>query len=226
MEAIQIGCVIYTKAQAIAIMQHSTTRDMTYALAQQLIAAKLNVMCNYASNCIANEIAAADAWLCAHPVGSGVKASSSDWQQISGTHQTLDRYNNGLLCAPSCDAACPEWAGPGSVSSKQVKRSIKNSGATVVTMSGLTLSWPSTNGKLLKVKLDGDVVWDKKSPVGATNITITSATMTTSVTKKSINPGKTRVFTLEFEKNASTNLGAYNLTVNFGGCSLTAPPWQ
>jgi hypothetical protein len=89
------------------------------------------------------------------------------------------------------------------------------------------VSWPLSNGKLLKIKLDGDVVWDKKSPAGATSITIPSGALTTNVNRKSIKASATRVFTLEFEKNASTNLSSYTLLVNFGStCPLTAPPWQ
>jgi hypothetical protein len=48
-------------------------------------------------------IAAADAWMANHHVGTNVLASSAAWQ--AGEHgdslsQTLDAYNNGQLCAP------------------------------------------------------------------------------------------------------------------------------
>ena len=53
------------------------------------------------SSCIADTIAAADAWMIQHPVGSGVKASDPAWQnEGSALHSRLDQYNNGLLCAP------------------------------------------------------------------------------------------------------------------------------
>lgn len=102
MQTIRIGCVEYSKAQAIAIMKQSTSTDMTYAMAAQLIAAKLNVNCTGAnSSCVASAISAADNWLCAHPVGSNVKASSSDWKAITATYNTLTQYNEGKLCAPA-----------------------------------------------------------------------------------------------------------------------------
>jgi len=47
--------------------------------------------------------------------------------------------------------------------------------------------------------------------------------------KKSIDPGKTRVLILEFEKNAGTDLSKYALTIGFGagaGCLLTMPNVQ
>jgi hypothetical protein len=104
METIQIGCVTYTRAQAIEVMRHNADRDKTYSLAQQLIAAKLNVSCQHSSaSCIASAIVAADGWLCAHPVGSGVRATSSEWQAIKRTYNSLGKYNDGELCAPSCD---------------------------------------------------------------------------------------------------------------------------
>ena len=101
MQAIMMGCHIYSQAEAIAIMQHPTRGDMTYALAQQLIAAKLNLVCNHSDpSCVASAVMAADNFLCAHPVGSGVRASSSDWQAFSANYDTLVNYNEGRLCAP------------------------------------------------------------------------------------------------------------------------------
>jgi hypothetical protein len=106
METIQIGCVTYAQTQAIAIMRHNSSRDKTYSLAQQLIAAKLNISCkNSSTSCIASAIVAADSWLCTHPVGSGVRANSSAWQAIKATYNLLAKYNAGQLCAPSCDTA-------------------------------------------------------------------------------------------------------------------------
>ena len=102
METIQLGCETYTVSEAIAIMRHNS-QDKTYLLAQELIAAKLNIACREAnSSCIADAIVAADAWLCDHPIGSGVTGGSV-WNQIRGTHTQLERYNTGNLCAPSCD---------------------------------------------------------------------------------------------------------------------------
>lgn len=100
MQTIKIGCVVYTKDQAIAIMKQSTSTDMTYQMAAHLIAAKLNVDCAFNDrSCVQSAITAADNWLCNHPVGSKVKASSSDWQSISSTFDTLVKYNEGKLCA-------------------------------------------------------------------------------------------------------------------------------
>ena len=105
METIQLGCNNYTQSQAIAIMRHNSAQDKTYLLAQELIAAKLNVGCrNSDPSCVTNFITAADAWLCDHPIGSGVPAGSV-WNQIKATHAALEKYNSGKSCAPVCRAA-------------------------------------------------------------------------------------------------------------------------
>jgi hypothetical protein len=95
---------VYTQQQAIAIMRHSSSQDKTYDLAFQLIAAILNTQCNGANaSCIQAQIDAAQAFLCAHPIGSGVTANSSAWQSIKTTFFALEKYNTGKSCAPSCD---------------------------------------------------------------------------------------------------------------------------
>ena len=98
---ITLGCQSYTQAAAIAIMQNPTHGDMTYQLAAQLAAAKLNTDCaGMDSSCVASAIVVADAWLCSHPIGSNVRANSQAWREITATFNTLANYNNGELCAP------------------------------------------------------------------------------------------------------------------------------
>jgi hypothetical protein len=100
---LQLGCLVYTEDQAIAFIQNPTSGDKTYSLAAQLIAAKLNLTCAGAnSNCVALAISSADAWLCLHPVGSGVTSNSPAWKQINAAYNTLTDYNEGRLCAPKC----------------------------------------------------------------------------------------------------------------------------
>jgi hypothetical protein len=100
-QTITLGCLEYDEATAIGIMKQSTSTDMTYQLAAQLIAAKLNVNCAHTnSSCVSQAIADADNWLCEHPVGSRVKAKSQAWKQITSTFNTLVNYNEGKLCAP------------------------------------------------------------------------------------------------------------------------------
>ena len=100
---ISIGGQTYTRDQAIAIIDNSTSGDKTYSLAAQLIAAKLNGSCAGADQtCVMSAIIAADAWLILNPVGSGVTSNSAAWKQVKAAYVTLTDYNEGRLCAPKC----------------------------------------------------------------------------------------------------------------------------
>jgi hypothetical protein len=83
-------------------MQKSTSKDMTYALAAQLIAARLNTQCAGSNaSCVSSAMTAADNFLCAHYVGSGVAGNSASWKGFSSNYETLVKYNEGKLCAPA-----------------------------------------------------------------------------------------------------------------------------
>lgn len=100
-EQLTIGGVVYTKAQLIDIIAHPPKGDVTYILAPQLIAAKLNVGIGNVSTCITSTIAAADAWLVTNKLGSNVKGGAATWKNPGESlKNTLDSYNNGNLCAP------------------------------------------------------------------------------------------------------------------------------
>jgi hypothetical protein len=97
-DEIAVGGVTYSKADAIDIMSTPSRGDKTYDLFKQLVSAMLNVAAGNDPSCISSDITAADEWLLAHPLGSKVKGK--DWNLISATHDRLDDYNNGWLCAP------------------------------------------------------------------------------------------------------------------------------
>ena len=101
--SVTIGGIVYTRARADALMEAPTSGDKTYNMFEHLVAAKLNLLAGTSSACIAGTIAAADAWMAAHPVGSGVTANSAAWKEGEPLHSTLDAYNNGALCAPAAD---------------------------------------------------------------------------------------------------------------------------
>ena len=97
-DSLTLGNINYNKQQLLAILKKSVRGDKTIALAHQLIAAKLNVnpaLCNE-SDCILDEIAAADAFLSVYPVCSNFRGSVD-------LIAVLDDYNNGRLCAPHRD---------------------------------------------------------------------------------------------------------------------------
>jgi hypothetical protein len=100
---ITIGGRVYTRDQAITLLSTPSRGDKSIDLFKQLLAAKINVLIGNNPSCISSTISSADAWMVAHPPGSGVSSSSSAWTQASPWHTQLDNYNNGLLCAPHRD---------------------------------------------------------------------------------------------------------------------------
>jgi hypothetical protein len=100
---ISLGGQTYSRDQAMAIINNSTSGDKTYSLAAQLIGAKLNIGCGGAdSTCVQTAIIAADSWLITHPVGTGVTSNSAAWKEIKAAYVTLTNYNEGMLCVPKC----------------------------------------------------------------------------------------------------------------------------
>jgi hypothetical protein len=129
-------------------------------------------------------------------------------------------------CPEQLPGECHITPGTLQFSGKQVKLQITNDGTATITLSGLNLTFPGSNGKLKKVKLGGDTLFSGSLSSPAT---LTSANLTSNVNKKSINPGVTRVLIFEFEKNVSTKPGDYSGTIKFGdgqGCSISLPQAQ
>jgi len=96
-DGITIGAKTYTMDQAIDWLK-KVGKDKTTTIFASYVSAYLNGLIDNDTSCVTAAMNAAYAWLSAHPVGSNIAASSAEWQQIQQSHQTLDAYNNGLLC--------------------------------------------------------------------------------------------------------------------------------
>jgi hypothetical protein len=96
---ITVGGKTYTVAQAIPWFD-KVGKDKTTIMFAQLVAAMLSVKIGNDSSCVGPTISAANAWLVTYPLGSNVAGSSNAWSVGQPLEQTLDAYNNGLLCAP------------------------------------------------------------------------------------------------------------------------------
>src|SRR5262249_45008610 len=108
-----------------------------------------------------------------------------------------------------------------SVSKNIVKFSILNGNTGPATLTQVSLNWPPINGKLMKILLGANVVYDTPDlPPPSASIT----TFAGSVANRTIAAGGTDVITLQFEKNADTNPANYSGTFSFGNCSVTFLP--
>jgi len=108
LQTVAIGGVTYTQEQALAILKISPDGDATFLLAQQLIAARLNIAAGANPGAVANALQQADEWLVANPLGSDPgKPARNFGIRLAGQ---LDRYNNGEIGPGACsdDGLTPE----------------------------------------------------------------------------------------------------------------------
>jgi hypothetical protein len=103
LDVIVIGGRSYAKGLAIELMGIGQSGDKTYTMFSHLVATKLNLLIGTEASCIAGTVGLADEWMAAYPVGSRVKGSSLAWKNGEPLAVQLDRYNNGMLCAPARD---------------------------------------------------------------------------------------------------------------------------
>ena len=99
---LQLGNNVYDQEQLLSILHQPVRGNGLVLLAHQLIAAKLNIANGADGSCIEQTLADADALiadLLVPPVGTGYLRPAD----VSPLADTLDDYNQGALCAPSCD---------------------------------------------------------------------------------------------------------------------------
>ena len=77
-----------------------TGKDKTITMFQSLVSAMLSVTIGNDGSCINAAIAQGNAWLGTYGLGSNVGGGSAAWAIGDPIHNTLDAYDNGLLCAP------------------------------------------------------------------------------------------------------------------------------
>jgi hypothetical protein len=103
---LQLGNTTYTQEQLLAILHEPVRGNGLLILAHQEIAAKLNIANGADGSCIQQTLADADALignLVIPPIGNGYLRP----RDVSPTAGILGDYNEGNLCAPSCDNSSP-----------------------------------------------------------------------------------------------------------------------
>jgi hypothetical protein len=106
---LQLGNVTYTQEQLLAILREPVRGNGLLILAKQEIAAKLNIANGADGSCIQQTLADGDALigdLVIPPIGDGYLRP----RDVSPTAGILGDYNEGNLCAPSCDNSSPSPA--------------------------------------------------------------------------------------------------------------------
>jgi len=96
---LQLGNVTYNRQQLQSILNQPVRGNGLVSLAHQEIAAKLNIATGADESCVNETLAQADGLigdLIIPPVGEGFLGPT-------GYERTLTLYNEGSLCAPSCE---------------------------------------------------------------------------------------------------------------------------
>ena len=84
--SLKLGCKTYTRENACTIFNNRECGDMTFLLAAELAAAKLNILCcNNDHSCVDGAIAAADQFLCKYQLGCKMSSRSTAWCQFVKT---------------------------------------------------------------------------------------------------------------------------------------------
>jgi len=84
------------------------------------------------------------------------------------------------------------------------------------------LNWPAANGKLMQIKLDGDVLYNVSTAAGP--LGLSTAQLPSDPNKRKIDHGSSDVLAFIFEKNAATSLAAYTGSVTVSGTTLAILP--
>jgi hypothetical protein len=89
---------------------------------------------------------------------------------------------------------------------------LTNTGSDVCTITRLQLTWPSSNKKLKKIKVNGKEVFKTARAPTSTEVT----TWVGSASLRQIAPGASKTVTFEFESKASTSASGYGLFIDHG----------
>jgi len=180
-------------------------------------------------------------WTTNSPTSPGPDARCPGWKfvnsytvTVAGTF-TKDQVSFPLVHnSPAKPLTCPTTPGDAcnlsitkwEVKDKQVKITVKNNGTVDTFLTALTnIQWPSGNGKLTKIKLDGDVIYDNPDiPWTAGGVpTLGVPPLIADPNKRKIGKGSSDVITFEFERTASTNLAVSCETDRSPVTGLTPP---
>ncbi|NND00237.1 MAG: hypothetical protein HKN85_08650 [Gammaproteobacteria bacterium] len=142
-----------------------------------------------------------------------IDGTTADGQMCNGT----DTATVTILPPPPCDVT---GSGVLDISSDRVKLELTNNGSFTATLENLDLSWPTANGALFEVKLDGAKIYDIDLP--ANSASLTPSDWINDLNKRQIAPGDTVILELKFDNNAVGPQDAYGISASFEeGCSVT-----
>ena len=120
---------------------------------------------------------------------------------------------------PSCSIQSVEFK----LGGKTLEWKLKNNGTTDIELTDIiNFAFPAVNGKVKKIKLDGDTIYD--STLLSSPVTLTEAQFKAGTdAKRTIKKGDTDRLIFEFENEISTTASNYSGKVKFGTCEVNVP---
>jgi hypothetical protein len=151
---------------------------------------------------------------CAQIIGPGLVAGA--FEVVAGRSK-----DNGTLC-PLFGDCNSSPASSLEIKKNKVKWGITNAGSDPLVIRRIELTWPAGNGKLKKVKLNGDIFTQQQVPPSTT----IESGWAGNLADRTIKPGETKKLEFEFQNNAGTNQADYQIRVTFMGdnCAIQFVP--
>lgn len=113
-------------------------------------------------------------------------------------------------------------AGPAAFEDSKMYWSITNSGTSAVTIGALSISWPSVNGVLKKVRLDGTDIWTQGAE--APHVQIVNG-WHDDAHRRQLLPGETAQLKFEVDENIDLDQDTHSIIVEFSeGCRTEFVP--
>ena len=119
-------------------------------------------------------------------------------------------------------SSCSLAAGPAVFEDSKLYWTITNNGGSTVTIGSLSVSWPSVNSTLKKIKLGGDDIWDTGAE--PPHLQIVSG-WHDDLRRRELQPGESAQLMFEFDANIDWAEANYTIIVDFEqGCSVEFLP--
>ena len=129
-------------------------------------------------------------------------------------------FEDGIVKTAS--TSCAVSTGLTTFENNKFSWTITNNGTSTTTIGAITLGWPTTNGKLKKIKFDNDDIWTAGTAAPFAQIV---SGWHDDVRRRQLAPGQSAALKFEFDSNIDWNEANYSIFVDFEeGCSVEFTP--
>ena len=122
----------------------------------------------------------------------------------------------------STASSCGLAAGPTFFDNDKFSWTVTNTGTSTVTIGAISIAWPTVNGALKKIRLDGDDIWKVEAEPPYAQVI---DGWHDDVRRRQLAPGQSAELLFEFDNNIDWNEANYTIFIDVEqGCSLEFTP--